>query len=104
MSEYWDQLMKESRTLPSTGGEGIRVSKRGKITIPLPRITTTPLGQQEKLTLGELLIRRIEMGESLEVAFRKALGTGIRQPGASKAGVTRYLLRELEKAQEEGRI
>ena len=104
MSEFLSRLIRETSKLPSTAGDTVRIGPGGKIRVMLPRITTTPLGEQEKFTLGELLVRRIEMGEAPEEAFKKALGTGIRQPGASKAGVTRYLIRVLEKAQEEGRI
>jgi len=103
MSEFLNDLIKITSTHPYSEPV-VRVSKGGRVTVALPRITTTPLGQQERLTLGELLVRKIEMGEDLDEAFKKVLSIGIRQPGASKEGVTKYLVRELLKAEEEGRI
>ena len=87
----------------SSSGERIRYT-RGGVEIPIPRITTVPLGKVEKFTLGEELVRRIELGEDPEKVFRLLLHRGTRQVGASKERVARYLKNALEEAVEEGRI
>jgi hypothetical protein len=98
MSEYGEELRQQTRSRWS----GPRKSKASELH-PL-YITSIPLGQAEKLTLGEELVRRIEIGEELEKAFESVLRKGLRHPGTNKARLTYYLLNELEKAQREGRI
>jgi len=105
--EYLDYLLSEVKKQPPWmvgQKEGVRLSRRGDVRVPFPRITTTPIGQVERFTLGEELIKRIELGEDPGEAFAKMLNKGARKPGATKEGVSRYLLRELEKAEEEGRL
>ena len=104
MSEYWDALISESkRPSPWTPTGKVRIT-RGGVQVPLPRITTTPLGKQERFTLGEELIRRIQLGEDPEEVYKILLNRGARQVGATKKGVDRYLRKALLDAIEEGRL
>lgn len=104
MSDYWSYLISESkRPSPWVPSGKVRYTKGG-IEVPIPRITTTPFGKQERLTLGEELIRRIQLGQDPEGTYRMLLNRGARQVGATKTGVDRYLKNALAEAEEEGRL
>ena len=72
--------------------------------MPFPYITTAPFGRPERMTLGEELVRRIQIGEDPEEAYRHVLHKGTRSPGARKKPVMEYLDKALRDAHEEGRI
>ena len=73
MSDYWDYLLEEVKT-PSRWIPSSKIRYRGgKVDVPIPRITTTPFGKTEKLTLGEELIRRIQLGEDPDVVYKELL-------------------------------
>lgn len=104
MNEYWDYLVSESkRPSPWASTGKVRYTKKGAEVL-LPRITTVPLGKKETFTLGEELIRRIQLGEDPDEVYKQLLYRGSRQPGATRKGVERYLKRSLAEAIEEGRL
>ena len=104
MSEYWDYLVSQSKRGSSWTPEGKIRYYKGGVKIPIPRITTVPFGKTEKFTLGEELVRRIQIGEDPDEVYKELLNRGARQAGATKAGVERYLKRSLVEAIEEGRL
>jgi len=96
--ELDDVINRKSRS--SFGGE----SRTRMPRIPFPHITTAPLGKPERLTLGEKLVRLIEVGENPEEAYLRVLNEGVRREGGNKKSMMNYLNNALRNAHEDGRI